>query len=100
MKTTVKHRIPRELPYLYEAEADAYRNPEKATVAQWRQAKRSARKAELDGCVVPGTYARTVRQMVKLADIFGLPDDTPLLPRLQALAAPNVRSINQRGEVK
>jgi hypothetical protein len=91
--TRTTHRIPSSLPYLYE-EDGGYRDPSMATVAQWRQAKRSARKAELNGCVTPGTYARTVSRMVKLADVFGMPDDVPLVPRLQALAAPNVQTIN------
>jgi hypothetical protein len=58
---------------------------------------RSARKAELEGCVTPGNYPRVVRQMVKIADMLSIPDDVPLLPRLHALAAPNVQSIHKIG---
>lgn len=88
-----EYRIPRELPYLWDEQTGSYKNPEKATVGQWRQAKRCARKGELARAVTPGTYARTVSKMVKLADVFGLPDDVLLVPRLQALASPNVQSI-------
>lgn len=96
---TVKLRIPRALPCLWDDHADGYLSPEFATAGQWRAAKRSSRKAELKGAVTPGTYARAVRQVVKVADALRIPDDVVLLPRLQSLAAPNVRSLRTREPV-
>jgi hypothetical protein len=94
MSTNVVIKIPRSLPALWDEKADGYRLPGDATVGQWRLAKRSARKGELIGAVTPRTYASAVNRMVKIADLLGLPDDVVLLPRLRALADPNVQSIH------
>jgi len=59
---------------------------EQATVADWKTDLRLAKqRGELPR---PG-----VRRMVRLAKYLNLSDETPLLPRLKALAVGNVVSI-------
>jgi hypothetical protein len=84
-----RYRIPTRFSMLWVEEDDSFLLPDRATVADWRKAKRTFARG-----IEAGAYRldslQTIKQMVKIADAFGLPDDVVLLPRLQALAKDNV----------
>jgi hypothetical protein len=82
---TKSYRIPRTLPGYIEVETDTFRHIEKATVAEWRAAKQIERE---------GRRRRAINRMIRFADELSIPDDTPLLPRIQAMASGNVVAIN------
>jgi hypothetical protein len=86
---TIRHQLPRSLPALIEVVENGecgFKSSEKATVAEW--------KAELRLSKQRGELPRpAVRRMVRLAKLLKLSDETPLLPRLNALADTNVVSI-------
>ena len=90
---TKTYRIPRKLPGFIEAdnEGNAFIDSEQATVAQWRAAGRYIAQQN--------EYApwrlRAVRQMVRIASAFEIPEDVSLLPRLRAIAAANVVNLRR-----
>jgi len=86
MVTTKAFRIPRAFPAYIEVEVGGpFKGCDDATAADWRAAKR----LETDR-----RRRRPLNRMVKLADVFGIPDTAPLLPRLRAIASGNVVAIN------
>jgi hypothetical protein len=81
--TTNKPRsleIPQRYETRVEAEPGRFKNAEDATVADWRIARRLAEQSALPAPVGSD-------QLLRLARVFGIADDVPLLPRLRALAA-------------
>jgi hypothetical protein len=77
----VKIKLPRSYPALIEI-ADGFIGCENATVADWRNDQRIARKE--------GRLQRPgVASMIRLAKAFDIPDNEKLLPRLKVLVAAN-----------
>jgi hypothetical protein len=72
----VRYEIPNQLPELVEC-GDAFIPSNEATLEEWQRHKNPD---------------KSVNQILKLA----LPDNTPLLPRLQALARANVLRFNRK----
>jgi hypothetical protein len=86
---TIRHQLPRSLPALIEVVVNGecvFKCSEKATVADWKTELRLAKQR--------GELPRSaVHRMVRLAKLLKLSDETPLLPRIIALADTNVVSI-------
>jgi hypothetical protein len=90
MPTTVHFKIPDKL-HAIEVGPDAFVFPEDATVGHWRAALKYW---QSEGFI---PQPREIKQMIKIADALGLPDDVVLLPHLKSLAsAENVIAINPR----
>jgi hypothetical protein len=80
--TTKKMRkpgIPQRYETRVESEPGRFKNAEDATVADWRIARRLAEQSALPAPVGSD-------QLLRLARVFGIADDVPLLPRLRELA--------------
>ena len=76
-----RYEIPNELPEFVECGGDAPVPSDEATVEEWQRHKNPD---------------NSVNQILKLAAKLALPDNTPLLPRLRALARANVLAFNRK----
>ena len=81
----MEYRIPKTMPAYIEVERDLFRHCEEATGADWKKAKQFARDRRHGG--------RAIHAMARLAEVCGVPDGVPLLPRLLALAHGNVTPL-------
>jgi hypothetical protein len=75
-----RYEIPEQLPEFVEC-GDAFIPSNEATLEEWQRHKNPD---------------NSVDQILKLAAKLALPDNTPLLPRLRALAGTNVLSFNRK----
>jgi hypothetical protein len=83
-------KIPRALPGYVERTAGTFVHLDTATVADWREQKRINKTAD---CAHEQSMRLAVSRMVRLADLLGVSDETPLWPYLQSLAARNVVTL-------
>jgi hypothetical protein len=75
-----RYEIPEQLPEFVEC-GDAFIPSNEATLEEWQRHKNPD---------------NSVNQILKLAAKLALPDNTPLLPRLRALARSNVLAFNRK----
>jgi hypothetical protein len=75
-----RYDIPEQLPDFVEC-GEAFVPSDEATVGEWQRHKKPD---------------KSVNQILKLAKKLRLPDNTPLLPRLRALAKANVLAFTRR----
>ena len=75
-----RYEIPNQLPEFVEC-GDALIPSNEATLEEWQRHKNPD---------------KSVNQILKLAAKLALPDNTPLLPRLRALARANVLAFNRK----
>jgi len=78
--TMARYEIPNQLPEFVEC-GDAFIPSNEATLEEWQRHKNPD---------------KSVDQILKLAAKLALPDNTPLLPRLRALARANVIAFNRK----
>jgi hypothetical protein len=78
--TMARYEIPKQLPEFVEC-GDAFIPSNEATLEEWQRHKNPD---------------KSVNQILKLAAKLSLPDNTPLLPRLRALARTNVLAFNRK----
>ena len=78
--TMARYEIPEQLPEFVEC-GDAFIPSNEATLEEWQRHKNPD---------------NSVNQILKLAAKLALPDNTPLLPRLRALARANVLAFNRK----
>jgi hypothetical protein len=79
-----------------EAEDGLYVASDHAAAAQWRATKRLADAAAKDGrSTYDSAVRRGINHMVKLAKEGGIPDDVPLLPRLDQPQGGNVVPLHR-----
>ena len=81
-----RYKIPRQVPTFLEISDGRVVPSKRATVHQWRQALKLIHQQI-------GFELRVITQMIKLANVLGIPDDVELLPRLEALTSGNVVSL-------
>lgn len=79
-----------EMPHLFPAYVETANGSfvpcDEATVAQWKEQKSIASNRSL-------VDRRVIARLVKIADVLGLPDETPLVPRIKAQGRANVVSL-------